>query len=89
MVTLQTQAPQFEIFPDRLCLHRIEPTKNMSRFYSMTVQKDLFGGALLTREWGRIGSSGRVVVSHHADEGRAIDALVDIATAKRKRGYTL
>lgn len=78
---------QFEIFPDRLHLRRIEPAKNMRRFYLMTVQRDLFGGASLIREWGRIGSSGQMRVDHHADEGHAVDALADMVTAKRKRGY--
>lgn len=78
---------QHEIFPDRLHLRREDQTRNMRRFYLMTVQRDLFGGARLVREWGRIGSAGRVQVSHHADEGKAIDALTDIARSKRKRGY--
>lgn len=78
---------QLSVFPDRLVLRRIDPDKNMRRFYLMTVQRDLFGGAQLIREWGRIGSAGRLDVSHHPDEGRAIDALSDIAAAKRGRGY--
>lgn len=79
---------QLEVFPDRMHLRREEPSKNMRRFYLMTVQRDLFGGASLIREWGRLGSPGRVQVEHHPDEGHAVDALADIATAKRKRGYT-
>jgi len=50
-------------------------------------QRDLFGGASLIREWGRIGRSGQVRIDHHPDEGRAVDALADLVTAKRKRGY--
>lgn len=80
---------QLQVFPDRLHLRRINPEKNMRRFYLMTVQRDLFGGALLIREWGRIGSTGKIKTSYHRDEGQAIDALNDIATAKRKRGYKL
>jgi predicted DNA-binding WGR domain protein len=80
-------AGQFEVFPDRLHLRRVEPAKNMRRFYLMTVQRDLFGGASLTREWGRVGSAGKVRVEHHPDEGCAIDVLADITQRKRKRGY--
>jgi predicted DNA-binding WGR domain protein len=78
---------QFEVFPDRLYLRRVDPAKSMRRFYLMTVQRDLFGGAQLVREWGRIGSSGKIMSSHHADEAQAVDALAEIVAAKRKRGY--
>jgi predicted DNA-binding WGR domain protein len=78
---------QFEVFPDRLHLRREEPAKRMRRFYLMTVQRDLFGGATLVREWGRIGSPGKLQIEHHPDEGRAVNALVEIMAAKRKRGY--
>lgn len=59
----------------------------MRRFYLMTVQRDLFGGAQLVREWGRIGSSGKIKTSYHMDEGQAVDELSDIVSAKQKRGY--
>jgi len=40
-------------------LRRIDPARNMSRFYRLDVQPDLFGGVLLMKEWGRIGAQGR------------------------------
>ena len=78
---------QLQVFPDRMLLQRVEPAKKMRRFYLMSVQRDLFGGAVLMREWGRIGSSGQVRVDYHADEGQAVDALADITKQKTKRGY--
>ncbi|WP_299655731.1 WGR domain-containing protein [uncultured Jannaschia sp.] len=78
---------QGEIFPTRLKLRRIDPERNMRRFYLMQVQPDLFGGASLIREWGRIGNRGRVLVEHHADEGEAATALLNMARAKGRRGY--
>jgi len=80
---------QFEIFPDCLKLRRIDPAKNMRRFYLMTVQRDLFGGATLIKEWGRLGSGGRIQHEHHPDEGKAVDALALIAQQKFKRGYRI
>lgn len=80
---------QFEVFPDRLHLRREVPAKNMRRFYLMTVQRDLFGGASLIREWGRVGSPGKVRIEHHPDEGHALNALAHLMVAKRKRGYEL
>ena len=82
-------AVQFEVFPDRVHLRRTDPARNMHRFYLMTVHRDLFGGASLVREWGRIGSSGQMRIDYHPDEGQAVDALADIAVAKRKRGYAV
>ncbi|QDA36013.1 WGR domain-containing protein (plasmid) [Paracoccus liaowanqingii] len=78
---------QLEVFPDRAYLRRKDPSRNMHRFYLMAVQRDLFGRASLIREWGRIGSPGKLCVEHHPDEGRAVDALSALMAAKRKRGY--
>ena len=78
---------QLEVFPDRLRLRRIDPDQNMSRYYFMTVQRDLFGGASLIREWGRIVSAGKVQVTHHEDEGLAVDQLAEFSRSKAKRGY--
>jgi predicted DNA-binding WGR domain protein len=80
---------QLQVFPDRLHLRRVDPEKNMRRFYLMSVQRDLFGGAQLVREWGRIGSSGKIKTSFHADEGQAVDALAATFKVKSKRGYKL
>ena len=80
---------QFDVFPTAVDLRRIDPARNMRRFYMLTVQPDLFGGASLIREWGRIGSRGQSLIEHHSDEGLAITALLKRAATKRKRGYTI
>lgn len=80
---------QLDIFPDQTRLHREVPSQNMRRFYRMVVQRDLFGGASLIREWGRMGSGGQVRIDHHADEGRAVTALMALAAQKQRRGYVL
>lgn len=84
---MEEDPKQLRVFPDRLLLRRVDEARNMNRYYLMSVQRDLFGGAMLVKEWGRIGSGGQVQVSHHADEGQAVDALAATAAAKRKRGY--
>jgi predicted DNA-binding WGR domain protein len=48
------------ILPDELRLLRKDPVRKMHRYYFMTVQRDLFGGASLVREWGRVGQAGQV-----------------------------
>jgi predicted DNA-binding WGR domain protein len=49
-------------------LRRIDPTRNMRRFYRLDVQPDLFGGVLLVKEWGRIGARGRTVAERYDSE---------------------
>jgi len=78
---------QLEVFPTDLQMRRIDPACNMRRFYRMSVQPDLFGGASLVREWGRIGLRGQVMIEHHTDEGRAVTALMKLAAVKSRRGY--
>ena len=66
---------------------RIDPARNMRRFYRLSVQRDLFGRASLVREWGRIGFRGQMMVETHPDEGKAITALMKLAAVKKRRGY--
>ena len=75
------------LFPDRLSLVRIRPEWQACRFYRMEVWPDLFGRALLLRQWGRIGTEGRRRLDPHADAGAAVNALARIARAKLGRGY--
>ena len=68
-------------------LKRIDVTKNMRRFYRMSLQPDLFGGFDLVREWGRIGFRGQWLIERHPGEDEAVSAMLKLETAKRKRGY--
>ena len=86
---MQDARAQLEVFPTCLHLQRVDPACNVRRFYRMTVQRDLFGCSSLVRVWGRIGTRGREMVNTHADEGRAITALMALADEKRRRGYNL
>jgi predicted DNA-binding WGR domain protein len=68
-------------------LIRIHPERNERRFYRMEVWPDLFGRALLLRQWGRIGTEGRQRLDPHPDPGAAINALARLVSQKRRRGY--
>ena len=70
-----------------LVLHRIEPGQGIRRFYSLMIERDLFGTVRLVRNWGRIGTRGQELVEIHADEIAAGQALEAVARAKRRRGY--
>lgn len=61
--------------------------RNEWRFYRMEVWPDLFGRALLVRQWGRIGTEGRRRLDPHSDPGAAINALAVLPRTKRRRGY--
>lgn len=68
-------------------LHRIDPSRNMRRFYRLDVQPDLFGFWLLVSEWGRIGRPGqtRVVSFTRLDDAHC--ALQRQRQLKERRGY--
>ena len=70
-----------------LHLRRIDPSRNMRRFYRLDMQPDLFGGVLLMKEWGRIGARGRIMAERYDSEALAVDALQRQAARKRRRGY--
>jgi len=68
-------------------LRRIDPAKNMARFYAMEVQLDLFGAIMLMRQWGRLGTGGRIAGEPYASIALAKNALERQAARKRRRGY--
>jgi predicted DNA-binding WGR domain protein len=68
-------------------LHRIDPARNMRRFYRLEILPDLFGGVILKREWGRIGARGQSKARWFDDPRLASAALLGQARRKVKRGY--
>ena len=69
-------------------LYRIDHNRNMARFYSMQVQRALFGEWTLVREWGRIGKGGQRKTEVFTSEAEAVIALATSAATKVGRGYT-
>ena len=65
----------------------IRSTRIDVRFYSLMIERDLFGTVRLVRNWGRIGTNGQEMVEIFADELDAGQALEAVARAKRRRGY--
>jgi len=70
-----------------LFLRRVEPEKNVARFYALMIERDLFDHIVLVRRWGRIGTRGRERSNLHANESAAAEALTKLAALKRRRGY--
>ena len=73
--------------PKPVHLRRIDPTKNMRRFYLLSIQPTLFGGASLVRNWGRIGTHGKAMLETFDDPEQAKTAFGKLQRAKRRKGY--
>ncbi len=78
---------QLPLFAETASLVRIRPEHREWRYYRMEIWPDLFGRALLVRQWGRIGTEGRRRLDPYPDPGAAINALATLLRAKRRRGY--
>ena len=68
-------------------LRRIDPERHAARFYSLVVERDLFGRVVLIRNWGRIGTRGRELVEERESEEHALKAMQKLVERKRRRGY--
>jgi predicted DNA-binding WGR domain protein len=68
-------------------LHRIDLELGIRRFYSLMIERDLFGAVRLVRNWGRIGTNGQEMVEMFSNELEAGQALEALAAVKRRRGY--
>lgn len=66
---------------------RRDATRNMKRFYRLTVTRDLFGTTLLIREWGRIGINSRQRAEVKESTAEADRAAAKLAAQKLRRGY--
>lgn len=74
---------------NRLFLIRRDRARNMARFYRLDIDPDLFGGAAVTRNWGRIGTKGRFRIDLFRSTDEAQQWLATISAAKLRRGYRL
>ena len=68
-------------------MRRVDPDTNVSRFYVLTLERDIFGNFAVTRQWGRVGTAGRVITEPFETELEAAEAMGRLAAVKRRRGY--
>jgi predicted DNA-binding WGR domain protein len=68
-------------------LRRIDPTQNMRRFYCLTLQPTLFGGASVIREWVRIGTRGQSMMETFDQVAEAEQLFKRQLQRKIQRGY--
>ncbi|MGR9363612.1 WGR domain-containing protein (plasmid) [Rhizobium leguminosarum] len=73
--------------PYQLYVERTDTSKNMARYYAMSIEPDLFGEACLIRRWGRIGARGQRLIHHFKREEEAVGLFLQLLRQKRRRGY--
>ncbi len=69
-------------------LHRRDSEQGVARFYSLMIERDLFGRVVLVRCWGRIGTNGRELVEEFACEIETAQAIHAVAQAKSRTNIT-
>lgn len=75
---------------DNLRLERVEPDRNMARYYTLAVELTLFADWSCTRQFGRIGTrGGRIMLGLFEDRAAAEAELSAILRAKQARGYRI
>jgi predicted DNA-binding WGR domain protein len=75
---------------DSLRLERIEPERNMARYYTLAVELTLFDDWSCTRGFGRIGArGGRIMLGLFEDRAAAEAELIALLRAKQARGYRI
>ena len=61
--------------------------QSRARFFSLMIERDLFGTIRLVRNWGAIGSKGQEKVDIFPTEAEAARALEGWAETQRQEGY--
>ncbi len=57
---------QLELFANDVHLRRVDPNRNMFRFYAVTIEPTLFCEWAVVRQWGRIGVHDTVTAQRNA-----------------------
>ena len=73
----------------QVILERVDPAKNVARYYVLSVEPTLLARKTLVRRWGRMGSAGRQRLEFFDSEGAATLALETWLARKRRRGYAV
>ncbi|WP_182522390.1 WGR domain-containing protein [Ochrobactrum sp. RH2CCR150] len=70
-----------------LYVERTDAGRNMARYYAMYISYSLFGEPCLTHQWGRIGTTGQIMLQHFEHETEAVQMFLILARKKQMRGY--
>ncbi|WP_085033700.1 WGR domain-containing protein [Ensifer aridi] len=75
------------LYSYQLYCERVDRTRNMARYYMLSIQPTLFGETVVVRSWGRIGKSGGEMSELFETERQAALRFLELAWCKRRRGY--
>jgi predicted DNA-binding WGR domain protein len=68
-------------------LERLDPARNMARYYVLSIEQSLFGDTALVRHWGRLGRNGRQRIDLFRQRAHAIETLEAWFARKTRRAY--
>jgi predicted DNA-binding WGR domain protein len=68
-------------------LERRDATRNMARYYVLSIEPSLFDDTALVRQWGRLGQAGRQRIDLFRQRAHAVETLEAWFARKRRRGY--
>jgi predicted DNA-binding WGR domain protein len=71
-----------------LVLYRRDLEQGRARFFSLMIERDLFGTIRLVRNWEAVGSKGQEKVDIYPNKAAAARALEGWAETQREKGYT-
>jgi predicted DNA-binding WGR domain protein len=87
MTFIAADPPSDQPLPE-IHLWRIDPARNMARFYALSVELTLFEDWSCTRQFGRIGSKGgRIMLGLYETKAEAEIAFRHLLRQKQTRGY--
>lgn len=76
-----------EIQDEIILLTRVDRDRNMARFYRLAIEPTLFGGFVLRRTWGRLGTWGQSRLFYCPDLDTAHEHRVRLTAQKLRKGY--
>lgn len=72
---------------DPVLLNRVDPARNMARYYLLAIEPTLFEWFAVVRVYGRIGRSAHRRLDLYDDQDDANAAADRLLRAKLRRGY--
>ena len=71
-----------------LHIQRVDLSRNMARYYELSLEPTLFSEISLVRTWGRIGRRGQQRVDLYPTEQQALQTFLELLRKKRAKGYS-
>lgn len=75
------------LYPFKLYCQRVDASRNMARYYMLSIQPTLFGDVAVVRSWGRIGKRGGEKSDVFSTERDAASHFLELVRMKRLKGY--